>query len=284
VIADERAVRVATDRAALDEPSLVLAAAGIAHRVARVGVEWHLGVDANDLDRAHGALEAYDRERPRDAVREPDGGRSYVGVIVAVLLVAFYVVSGPTDPATRWSRAGSASAERILHGEPWRTVTALTLHADPAHVAGNAVACAVFVTAVARVLGPGVGVALVLLAGAGGNALNAVLHGAHHDSVGASTAVFGAIGLLGGLAFRRRRGERRAWLPIGASLGLLAMLGVGERADLLAHLFGLLVGGALGVAAAVALVRRPGRGVQRALAVAALAAIAGCWALALGPP
>ena len=40
----------------------------------------------------------------------------------------------------------------------------------------------------------------------------------NHSSVGASTAVFGAIGLLGGVAWirRRRRGQRgsRAWAPV----------------------------------------------------------------------
>src|SRR5207245_1142953 len=85
-----------------------------------------------------------------------------------------------------------------------------------------------------------------LRAGAGGNVLNAVLRGAHHSAVGASTAVFGAIGLLGGLQFGRKRRRRGAWLPIAGSLALLAMLGSDREADIVAHLFGLLVGGVLG--------------------------------------
>src|SRR5438132_399884 len=80
-----------------------------------------------------------------------------------------------------------------------------------------------------RLLGPGLGTWLVLLAGAGGNALNAWVHVAHHTSIGASTAVFGALGILGGLQFGRLRGRRRAWLALAATLALLALVGSDER-------------------------------------------------------
>src|SRR2546422_4485816 len=71
----------------------------------------------------------------------------------------------------------------IVAGEWWRTVTALTLHADVPHLLGNAVASVVLVGAVSRELGPGLGLWLLVLAGAGGNALTAVAHGARYDSV-----------------------------------------------------------------------------------------------------
>ena len=54
-------------------------------------------------------------------------------------------------------------------------------------------------TAVCWHLGPGVGLWLLLLAGAGGNAVTAAVHGSDHVSVGASTAIFGAIGILAAL-------------------------------------------------------------------------------------
>ena len=78
-------------------------------------------------------------------------------------------------------------AELILAGELWRAVTALTLHADHAHLLSNAIACALFLSVVCGALGAGVGSALVLLAGAGGNLANALLHGSHRVSVGAAT-------------------------------------------------------------------------------------------------
>jgi len=274
---DERAIWSA-GAADVEEASLVLAAVGIPHRVERAAFRWRLVVADADAERAAAALAAYEAERRRAPSDVPDErGAAWSGVVVAVLLLAFHALAGP-----RWMDAGAAMAGRIRAGEVWRTVTALTLHADGPHVLSNAVACVVFVTAVARLLGPGVGGWLILLAGAGGNALNALVQRPGHDSVGASTAIFGAIGILGGLQFGRRRGERRAWLALGASLALLAMLGAGERVDLLAHLWGLVVGLVLGVAAAAVAPGAPaGRAVQWPLAAAALATVAGAWAVAL---
>src|SRR5919198_538201 len=280
---EERTLRAARERRAVEEWALVLAAAGIVHRVARGGGKWGLPVAPRDAEPSLTPLDAYDAERRSAPAGEeaPEYGPTYAGILVAVLLVAFYGVTGPADPGGAWARAGSASAELIVRGQTWRAVTALTLHANPAHLAGNAVACAVFVTAAARALGPGLGGWLVLAAGAGGNVLNALLHRTHHSAVGASTAVFGAIGVLGGLQFGRKRRRRGAWLPVAGSLALLAMLGSDREADIVAHLFGLVVGGALGALAALLVARPPGRPAQWALACGALATVAGSWLVAL---
>jgi membrane associated rhomboid family serine protease len=149
-------------------------------------------------------------------------------------------------------------------------------------VLSNAAAALVFVTAVGRLLGPGLGCLLVLLAGAGGNLLNAGLRAAPHYSVGASTAIFGAIGLLGGLEAGRRRRRWQAWVPIAGSLALLAMLGTGAHADLLAHLSGVLVGGVLGAVVGLSAMPLPGAWAQAVLALLALGVVAGSWLLALG--
>jgi rhomboid protease GluP len=153
------------------------------------------------------------------------------------------------------------------------------------HLLGNAVASALLVTAVCQQLGPGVGLWLLLLAGAGGNALTAAVHRAGHVSVGASTAMFGAIGILAGLriAAPGRVGStpRKWWVVAAATLGLLALVGTGPTADLFAHLFGLLVGGALGLVAAVTIRWGPSAPVQWLLVAAAGAAVAGAWRRAL---
>src|SRR5437867_1990669 len=98
--------------------------------------------------------------------------------------------------------------------------------------------------------------------------------------VGASTAMFGAIGILAAtrvVSRGRHPAARKLWMVGAASLALLALLGTSPGSDLLAHLFGLLLGGALGLAAAPAL-RRPLRPpVQWALAAAVLAAVVGAW-------
>lgn len=204
---------------------------------------------------------------------------------MAAALVVAYVATGPRAQAGAAFRAGSADAERILSGELWRAVTALTLHADLSHLVANATAGAFLATAVCRTLGGGLGAALIVVAGAGGNLLNAALNGRPHVSVGASTAVLGAVGLLSGLAFartrRRRRQRGRAWLPLAAGLALLGMLGADPRTDLGAHLCGFGVGVGLGALSGWLLPAVPGRGPQRALAAAALVAVTGAWWLAL---
>ena len=280
-------MRAAPDRERIAEWALVLASAGIAHRVERVADGWCLLVAARDEQPAALVLDAYDAERPAGRVPEPpEHGTTAAGLVSAGLLVAFYLVTGPRDAASVWFRRGSAAADLIARGEVWRTVTALTLHADAGHVVGNALGCALFVTAVCRSLGPGLGSWLVLLSGAAGNAITALaVHGAGRSAVGASTAIFGAVGILGSLAFarRRRRGARnpRAWLALAASLALLGMLGTSEGADLPSHLFGLLAGGAAGTVTALAIGRPPGAAIQSALALAGLALVGGCWLLAL---
>ena len=131
-----------------------------------------------------------------------------------------------------------------MHGAWWRAVTALTLHADVLHLAGNIVAALVFVSAVGRWLGGGLGaLARSWRPATAGNLLTAVRHHTNHDSVGASTATFAALGLIAGLQVARRLRLRTrpgyAWVPIGAGLGMFAMLGVAAGTDYYAHLFGL---------------------------------------------
>lgn len=285
----EVVLRTASGRAQADEWALVLTAEGMASRVRVERGAILLWVSAGDAERAEAVLSAYERENPpRPAARhvEPTPFALATGLLFAGALLAFFVVTGPRDPAVAWFEHGSAQAGRILDGELWRTVTALTLHADSGHVLANALAGVLFVGAVCGALGPGLGLALVLAAGAGGNLANAIFQGARHTSVGASTAVFGAVGVLSALAMVRRlrgRGGRGGLMvPFAAGLAILAMLGTsGERVDLWAHLFGLVSGVAVGLTGVLAAPRRPGAGAQVALLIAALAAVVTCWSLAL---
>jgi membrane associated rhomboid family serine protease len=180
-------------------------------------------------------------------------------------------------------------ADRIVSGEWWRAVTALTLHADLAHVLGNAVALIIFVSALGRWLGRGVALALVLAAGTVGNLLTAYLYGGHHDSVGASTAAFGALGILGGLQLMRRYRftarldrRRRALTAVAACLGLFAMIGVGERTDVVAHLAGLAAGLGIGVLTGRMVRYAVGALMQWALLGLSALVVVACWGRALG--
>ena len=281
----------ATRRAAqAEEWALVLAAAGIPHRVEPGVSGWILLVPDAEIPRAHAALAAYDEE----ALGEPDAGIAdaaslrvawAVGVAVGALLLVFFAVTGPPASGSRWFELGAASAGHITRGEPWRAVTALTLHVDAVHVAGNAVATAVLLPAVVQRLGPGCGLWLMLLAGTGANLLAAMVHDPRHVAVGASTATFGAIGILAALrlfpAPTAARTRWRRWMVLVASLLLLAMLGAGRGADVLGHGLGLVAGGVLGLAAGATFRRPLGPAVQWSLIALAALAVVGCWRLAL---
>jgi membrane associated rhomboid family serine protease len=167
-------------------------------------------------------------------------------------LVAFYLFTGPWSLKSGWFVNGAVSGRQILeNGEWWRLVTALTLHADVMHIFGNVLIGGVLVHLLCRLLGNGLGWFLILVSGILGNFLNVFLRGYMHNSVGFSTAIFGTIGILAGYQAVRKRttAARDILLPLAAGGGLLAFLGTGgQRTDLGAHFFGLLVGIALGAA------------------------------------
>lgn len=286
----ELVLRVASARKIAEEWALVLTAEGLTPSVQRSSEGFVLGVPSEEIERAEAALSSYERENLAEAHEgeEPAGyAHVVVGLAVAGALMGFFFLTGERAATVHWFERGSADVEHILRGELWRTVTALTLHADIGHVLANAIVGAVFLGAVCRTLGPGLGFAIVLLAGAGGNLLNALFHESLHVSVGASTGVFGAVGVLGGVGVMRRRRKgargRLAWMPLVASVALLAMLGTGGvRVDLWAHFFGFLVGGALGLLVALTVPRPPGHRVQWMLGGSAVAVVLYCWTLALG--
>lgn len=289
----EAIVRVSADRRPIDEWSLVLEALAVPHRTFLSEAGWAIAVAPADVDRASAALAADDREQSEAGTEPaaPDLGRSFGAAVVAMALITFFFVTGPRGDGghARWFDPGCARATDILAGQWWRVITALTLHADIMHVLGNSLAVIVFGSALCRWLGGGLAFSLVLLSGAAGNLLTALVYWGGHNSVGASTATFGALGLLGGLQFVRRMRHRapfdrrrRALTAVAACLGLFAMIGVGERTDVVAHLMGLVSGLVLGLGAGVALRRTFGWPWQLAFGAAGIAAVVGAWLRALG--
>jgi rhomboid protease GluP len=282
-------LRVTSDHNLAEEWELALVAQGLSPSLSRTRDGLVLSVPEEEVERALIGLSAYERENP-PKLRETDEPAEPPNLVadasLAGILLLFFFITVIVYPTVQWFERGSADADRILLGELWRTVTALTLHANLAHALSNAIAITLFLGALSSILGPGLASALVLLAGAGGNLTNALVHGSAHVSVGASTSVFGAVGMLGGLGLarrgRRKVPKRRAWVPVAAALALLAMLGTGgENVDILAHLFGFLFGGVLGLLFAFVAPSPPGRLVQWGCRSAAFAVLISCWLLAL---
>jgi membrane associated rhomboid family serine protease len=283
-------LRVVRRRAFADEWALVLAAEGIPARV-RGGPEgFVLEVPAPARAAAESALEAFARENvPRPVPPAPpvlDRAAARHALACAALLLAGYAVTGPEGGAV--AEQARAEAAAIRAGEWWRALTALGLHADGGHVLGNAIAGALFAFAVFQAFGLGVGALLAVASGTLGNAANALFRAHAHATIGASTAVFGALGLLVGRAMLDRRGSagrRTLWIPLAAGLALLAMLGTeGERVDLWAHAFGLAAGVLLGAAAgAIPPARLAPAPLQHGALALAVLAVAASWWRALAP-
>ncbi len=237
-----------------DTCGLVLSASGISYRVKRRRTGWEIWVEDAAYDAALASVKQYLQENRHVALETDTATRPYqtnlTGVWVSLLLLAWYLIYLTGSGRQGFIRAYGAASDAILHGELYRIVTALMLHADPVHLAGNMVGVAVFGTAVCGTMGVGVGWFMILLTGICGNFFNAALIKTGHLSIGASTAIFGAIGILAAHQFLKRfhtPGRRmRAWLPLAGGIALLGFLGSGAHTDLTAHLFGFLSGIALG--------------------------------------
>lgn len=146
-----------------------------------------------------------------------------------------------------------ASALYILMGEYERSITALMLHADFLHLAGNVLGLMVLGSVICSLFGPGRGLFLILFSGAAGNLLNAFMYRRVHLSIGASTAVMGAVGILTAWQLRKKvhitlkpsHGidiTPSALYPLGAGAALVGMFSGGENTDVSAHVFGFLAG------------------------------------------
>lgn len=142
-----------------------------------------------------------------------------------------------------------ASALFIMQGETFRAVTALFLHADTRHLVGNLVGLLVFANPFITLSGYGTGPFMLLFCGTLGNLINAQLHHTAHLSIGASTAVMGAAGLLSAyqVIHNRQSGQWSNLFPIFAGALLMALLSQGERTDVWAHILGFFSGLASGI-------------------------------------
>jgi membrane associated rhomboid family serine protease len=175
----------------------------------------------------------------------------------------------------------------VRAGEVWRVVTALTLHADVGHLLSNLGFGALYGFFAARLIGPGMAWLAILLGGAFGNLANAWLQAPEHRSIGASTAVFAALGLLAAYSLRVQmtRGQSWAyrWGPLIGGIALLGFTGTGgENTDVTAHGTGFVAGAVLGLGASYLGAPTLARvALQRATATLALALVIGAWVVGL---
>ncbi|HQW08313.1 MAG TPA: rhomboid family intramembrane serine protease [Steroidobacteraceae bacterium] len=287
------AVFVADDPRACEERAFVLTAVGIPHLVALAPAGHVLLVDPAHAAEAREHLARYAAERrappPPSPVPRPGHPLAWLGSLAYALVLfaiglAIGAGIGPLDAYPR----GVADAQLIRQGEWWRAITALTLHVDAPHLVANLAAGAWFGYLAGRRIGPGWAWLLTLLAAAAANGIEALFGPVPHRSVGASTAVFAALGLLAAHAWRERYPLRARWVvrwaPLVGGVLLLGWLGTeGEHTDVMAHVLGFGCGTLAGlVVARAAVARALARVPQRLAGAAALALLGLAWLRAMG--
>jgi membrane associated rhomboid family serine protease len=278
------------------ERSLVISAMETPHWVLRREEGFALCVDPARAAEVAAELERFEAERTErlsaPSIEPAVAKYSTISLYgCAWILGGLYAVElvGPSW----WEDRGTASSRAIMAGAWWQAFTALTLHADLGHLGANLAAGLIYAAFLLPIFGSGWTWLFILLAGGAGNWLNAWGHrDVDHFSIGASTSVFAALGILvaaqctmRSLALRAVR-VREFLLPVGAGLGLLAYLGVGDQqTDYMAHFFGLLAGLPFGVAGVwLRLGARTPPLAQAALAWSAAGILAFCWLLAARHP
>ena len=287
MIDDMRVVFESRNRRACADRSLVLAAANIPHRIIDDPVSCALVVPAEFSAEAANELRLYDEENPPLQPRkaEPYQHLDAVPGIAAyiVAIVVFAWLSWTSAFSQDWLAAGRIDGTLVRAGEWWRSITALTMHSGLRHLVGNLVFGAFFGLLAGRLLGSGVTWAAVITTAASGNLLNTLLLESTHRSIGASTAVFAAVGFV----WRAKLMAQDRWPyrlgPIVGGLALLMYTGTGdESTDIGAHLMGFVCGFAGGILLTRFRDRLGDAQLQRSAGIAAFAALALAWITAFG--
>ena len=311
---DQPATWIEVSRAPLrrtaEDHSLVLETQGIPSGIGVAAGAYVVLVRVEDAARARVELDRFFRENqegpPIDESVLPLGSSLLAAAAYVIVLLAFDVAVRRGIFGEHGWRAGVADTAMMRAGEWWRAVTALTLHADALHLAGNLAFGCAFGIMLAQSMGYGLAWLAFVVTGGIGNWLNAWMQPPSHTSIGASTAVFGVLGVQVAHDWVRRRqlhhNPFRRWAPIAIGAALLAWFGGDGRSidpttlpkslgdfgvplpkiDVGAHVLGFSVGVALGALLGWAKQRmRRTPWVQGILAGAAAAIVALAWVLAL---
>jgi rhomboid protease GluP len=230
---------------------LVVLASGRPYWLVPSGSRFRLLVEPSELNAVRGELACFDRESLGWPPPPPPGAAARPVEAATPLLWALAVM------AVYWCQArwpgrledlGSLDSRALFdRGEWWRPATALFLHADLGHLVSN-VLCGTFAfSAALSTIGRRRGWLLLALASVTGNlAIAALNYPGPYRSLGASTAIFAALGLLTGRAIRAVRRSRRwqaVFAPLAAGITLLGLFGAGGiDVDVGAHATGFAAG------------------------------------------
>jgi len=238
-----------TRRQAMDW-SLVLASQGVAATILRdPGEGWCLEVSSHDGQNALQAIRQYHVEnrgwRWPEAVRWPRSAFRWESLAWAATLMLLFWWSNAD--VTRHN-AGIMDSTAVSSGQWWRVFTAISLHADPAHLISNLTAGILLLGFAMGRFGVGTALLTSFLAGAAGNLLSLQLNAKPFHGLGASGMVMGALGLIAAQSLRPARPMplKPRLAAFAAGLMLFVLYGVAPESDIPAHLGGFFAGLILG--------------------------------------
>nr|WP_320017470.1 rhomboid family intramembrane serine protease [uncultured Desulfobacter sp.] len=215
-------------------------------------------VPDDDVFKARQQLKKYARENKTDPRPAPHVATGFffspTALALAFCLAAIHYIITTRGLHKQAILDFGSSSYYLSQGQSFRAVTALFLHSDTDHLLGNMAGLLVLAGPLLRVTGYGQGLLLLLAAGTAGNLISESFGRDLRLSIGASTAVMAAAGLLG--ARRMTIGAEsshsvfpklRGLAPFAAAATLTAMFSHGENTDVSAHLFGFLAGTGIGL-------------------------------------
>lgn len=233
------------------EWALALLSQGIESELLRSPQGWILLLNPALLPKARDVIRLYQKENRhwhRYFQPTPDiTGFHPAALLWTLLVAALYAITSFAPQSI--TDAGLCSTTGLQAGEYQRLFTAISLHANLAHLLGNLIFGTLLLGYAMARFGGGWTLLSTFLSGAGANILSAWIHGPDHRGLGASGMVMAALGLLAislpsptsspHLTWQR-------WLLRGilSSSLLFVLIGLDPSTDVIAHSGGF-VGGIL---------------------------------------
>jgi membrane associated rhomboid family serine protease len=243
----EPAIPAASERQAMDW-SVALLSQGIESTPVHEPEGWQLLIPPEHYSSALTILETYQRENRRwlwrPSIRSATLLFHWGALGWGALILFMYGWSDLAGPTV--AQAGFMNSIAVRTGEWWRLFTAITLHADLAHLMGNLTTGVILLGLAMARWGAGPALLAAWLAGALGNVAGLFLHSVDHTGLGASGMVMGALGLLAAASWQHRHSARGVLelvvRGLFAAILLFILIGVNPDSDLAAHLGGFIAG------------------------------------------
>ena len=221
----EESARIATGTyRQIRDYSLVLLSQGIVHRFLRSEEgPFEIFVVPEVEARAREQLELYSKENPPKEENPPLPLSLSIQPAWVLLVPVVCTLLDFGNFVERMHYAGLSDASKILRGEWWRTITALTLHGDARHIASNLLSGYIVLNLMSYRIPLARMAPFLAVASAVANFFVALTVQSDYRALGFSTFVFAAIG------------------------SLAVFLGLGENADILGHAYGFIAGAVCGL-------------------------------------